>query len=90
MNNTNPLIIYSPFIPLDDPMKNYRIKKLTYANGEVNYVPQKKYFWFWKDLVDVSEYCSFRSYREQLVAEEAIKRDYKSNLKPKVEYLDVY
>ena len=49
-----PRIIREDFLP-NEPMKNYRIKKVT-ENGETFYYPQRKILWWWEDIFGLSRY----------------------------------
>lgn len=44
-------LIREDFLPEQDPLKNYRIEKVTEADGVVWYQPQKKFLWFWVNMV---------------------------------------
>lgn len=77
-----PRIIREDFLPEQDPMENYRIKKVTKPDGKVRYHPQKKIFGFlWWNLVD------FEGYSSENWAQERVFDDYNKTLKDKVEYL---
>jgi len=43
-----PRIIREDFLP-NEPMKNYRIKKVI-EQGTSEYYPQKKILWWWEDI----------------------------------------
>jgi hypothetical protein len=43
-------IIREDFLPKQDPMSNYRIKKVTKPDGKEWYYSQKKFLWFWMTL----------------------------------------
>ena len=76
-----PRLIREDFLPKQDPLMKYRIKKVTKPDGKVWYCPQKKFLWFWIDIsggLSVTEYW----------AQRAIFADYHSKpQKDKVEYL---
>lgn len=77
-----PRLIREDFLPEQDPLMNYRIKKVTKPDGKVRYYPQKKIFGFlWWNLVDVDGYGS-ESWAQVRVFE-----DYNNSQKDKVEYL---
>ena len=48
--------ICEDFLPKQDPMSNYRIKKVTKPDGKEWYYPQKKFLWFWMTLDDGGGY----------------------------------
>jgi hypothetical protein len=75
-----PRIIREDFLPEQDPLMNYRIKKVTKPDGEVWYYPQKKFLWFW---IDISGGLSVI----ECWAQRAIFADYHKTQKDKVEYL---
>lgn len=80
-----PRIIREDFLPEQDPMSNYRIKKVTKPNGISWYYPQKKFLWFWIKLdffVDGGY-----GYGSERWAQTRIFEDYNKTLKDKVEYL---
>ena len=76
-----PRLIREDFLPKQDPLMNYRIKKVTKPDGKVWYYPQKKFLWFWMSLVDSGGYGSERW------AQQVIFEYYNKTLKDKVEYL---
>lgn len=76
-----PRIIREDFLPEQDPLMNYRIKKVTKFNGKSWYYPQKKFLWFWMNLDDFGGYGS-ESWANQIVFEH-----YNDSQKDKVEYL---
>ena len=77
-----PRLIREDFLPEEDPLMNYRIKKITKGNGKVSYYPQKKIFGFlWWDICGVDGWSSERW------AHERVFEEYHKTLKDKVEYL---
>lgn len=72
-------LIREDFLPEQDPLKNYRIKKVTKINGEIWYYPQKKVLWFWMNMVNINEPYGCENW-----ANAVIRSDFK---KDKVEYL---
>jgi hypothetical protein len=76
-----PRLIREDFLPEQDPLMNYRIKKITKPDGKVRYCPQKKFLWFWMNFDDGGGYGS-ESWAQQVIFE-----DYNKTLKDKVEYL---
>jgi hypothetical protein len=77
-----PRLIREDFLPEQDPLMNYRIKKITKPDGEVRYCPQKKIFgllWW--------EICGFEGYSTESRAQRKIFDDYNKTLKDKVEFL---
>jgi hypothetical protein len=93
-----PQLIRDDFMPEQDPMKNYRIKKETfYYNGEefVRYFAQKKVFGIWVDirrnwsnLLDSYfhiEYCGSFAAANNTIWEH---HNSKIKVKNKVEYLE--
>ena len=76
-----PRLIREDFLPKQDPLMNYRIKKVTKPDGKVWYYPQKKFLWFWMSLDDDGGYGSERW------AQQVIFEYYNKTLKDKVEYL---
>ena len=76
-----PRIIREDFLPEQDPLMNYRIKKVTKPDGEVWYYPQKKFLWFWISI------NNFGGYGIESWAQAAIFADYQETPKDKVEYL---
>ena len=78
-----PRIIREDFLPEQDPLMNYRIKKVTKPDGEVWYYPQKKFLWFWIDICEsVGDW-----YYTEWAAQTLIFADYHKTQKGKVEYL---
>ena len=75
-----PRLIREDFLPEQDPLMNYRIKKITQSNGEVWYYPEKKFLWFWTDIFGGLS-------MNECVAQRAIFADYHKTQKDKVEYL---
>lgn len=61
-------------------MDDYRIKKITLANGCVYYLPQKKIFWFWQNIGP--EYTDYSWAYEEIV------QDYYRWGGKQVEYLE--
>jgi hypothetical protein len=76
-----PRLISEGFLPEQDPLMNYLIKKVTKPDGKVSYYPQKKFLWFWNDMGDVGGY-GIESWAQQVIFE-----DYQKSQKDKVEYL---
>lgn len=77
-----PRLIREDFLPEQDPMENYRIKKVTKPDGKSWYFPQKKIFGFlWWNLVDVDGY-GCENWEQARVFE-----DYNKTQKDKVDYL---
>lgn len=79
----NPRLIREDFLPEQDPLMNYRIKKVTKGDGKTWYYPQKKILWFWWDIGS-GYYGGYSCYE---LANGRIIEDYESHLKDKVEYL---
>lgn len=77
-------LIREDFLPEQDPLRNYRIKKVTKGNGKVWYYPQKKVLWFWWNIG--SDYYGGYSFYE--LANNRIIEDYESHLKYNVEFLE--
>ena len=77
-----PRLIREDFLPKQDPLMNYRIKKVTKPNGKVWYYPQKKFLWFWMNLDGYCGGCGSESWVQKIIFE-----DYNKTLKDKVEYL---
>jgi len=78
-----PRIIREDFLPEQDPLMNYRIKKVTKPDGKVWYYPQKKFLWFWWSIgVGVT-----LEYNNERRAQERVFDDYNKTLKDEVEYL---
>jgi len=77
-----PQLIREDFLPEQDPMRNYRIKKITKGDGNVRYYPQKKFLWFWVNLIGSVGYYDIEQW-----AQETIFTDYINSQKDKVEYL---
>ena len=76
-----PRLIREDFLPEQDPLMNYRIKKVTKPNGEIWYYPQTKFLWFWMNLDD------FGGYSCETWAHTKVFEDYNNSQKDKVEYL---
>lgn len=76
-------LIREDFLPEQDPLQNYRIKKVTKRNGEIWYYPQKKFLWFWVNMVN-----SIESYGTKGWANAVIRTDFQDKQKDKVEYLE--
>jgi hypothetical protein len=76
-----PRLIREDFLPEQDPLMNYRIKKITKPDGKEWFYPQKKFLWFWMNLYDNDGYGS-ESWAQTKVFEH-----YNKSLKDKVEYL---
>jgi hypothetical protein len=91
-----PRLIRDDFLPEQDPMKNYRIKKETsYYKGEefVRYFAQKKVFGIWVDIERkwsnlLDSYFRIEYYDSLTYANNAIWEHYNSKTKNKVEYLE--
>ena len=81
----NSRIISDSFLPEQEPMKNYRIKKVTKGN-DIEYYPQKKILWFWWNIGILSRkiWC----YTTYGLANDRILEDYQSHQKECVEYLE--
>jgi hypothetical protein len=77
-----PRLIREDFLPKQDPLMNYRIKKVTKPNGKVWYYPQKKFLWFWVDLDKDGG-----GYDSECWAQQRVFEHYDKTLKDKVEYL---
>jgi hypothetical protein len=77
-----PQLIREDFLPEQDPMNNYRIKKVTKGDGKVWYFPQKKVLWFF--WVEISNIGSFSN---KHWANDIIIEDFQKSQKDKVEYL---
>lgn len=77
-----PRLIREDVLPEQDPMENYRIKKITKGDGKIWYYPQKKIFGLlWWDI------CGFEGYGCESWAQAEIFKDYNKTIKDKVEYL---
>lgn len=76
-----PRIIREDFLPEQDPLMNYRIKKVTKPDGKEWYYPQKKFLWFWMTLDDGGGYGC------ENWAHARVFEDCNKTLKDKVEYL---
>jgi hypothetical protein len=76
-------LIREDFLPEQDPMNNYRIKKTTKGDGAVWYQPQKKVLWFF--WVEISKMGSFstKDWANAIIIE-----DFQKSQKDKVEYLE--
>jgi len=79
-----PRLIREDFLPEQDPLKNYRVKKVTQSNGKVRYYPQKKFLWFW---IGICESSFGGCYEIEWWAQEVIFADYHKTQKDKMEYL---
>ena len=78
-----PRIIREDFLPEQDPMENYRIKKVTKPDGKIQYYPQKKFLWFWRNIgIGITEW-----YDDEYWAHARVFQDYNNSQKDKVEYL---
>ena len=75
-----PQLIREDFLPEQDPMRNYRIKKITKGDGNVRYYPEKKILWFWWNIGGVNYGC-------ESWAQSRVLQDYYNSQKDKVEYL---
>jgi hypothetical protein len=78
-----PRLIREDFLPEQDPLINYRIKKVTKPDGKVRYYPQKKFLWFWIDICETFGDC----YYTEWAAQTLIFADYHKTQKDKIEYL---
>jgi hypothetical protein len=77
-----PQLIREDFLPEQDPMNNYRIKKVTKGDGKVWYHPQKKFLWFfWVDMTK-------EPYGNKCWANAVILNDFKDSQKDKIEYIE--
>lgn len=76
-----PRIIRENFLPEQDPLMNYRIKKVTKGDDKVSYYPQKKILWFWWNIGPAD------GYGNENWAHSRIFTDYQTMQKNKVEYL---
>ena len=77
-----PRLIRIDVLPEQDPMENYRIKKVTKGDGKVLYYPQKKIFGFlWWGI------CGFEGLSSESWAQAIVFEDCNKTLKDKVEYL---
>lgn len=87
-----PRTIREDFLP--DPMKNYRIKKVT-EHGTPKYYPQEKILWWWEDIFRFSRYNFGGSFPTLEEAKQALHKkvyeekrlEYIYNLGKKVEYI---
>jgi hypothetical protein len=77
-------LIREDFLPEQDPLENYRIKKVTKGDGTVWYCPQKKVLWFWWNMVDAYP----KPYGSECWANAVIREDFKDSQKDKVEYIE--
>lgn len=77
-----PRIIREDFLPEQDPLMNYRIKKVTKPDGKEWFYPQKKFLWFWVDLDKDGG-----GYDSECWAQQRVFEHYDKTLKDKVEYL---
>lgn len=79
-----PRLIRDDFLPEQDTMENYRIKKVTEPNKSVWYYPQKKILGFlWWNIGDTL-YGAYSCFE---LANNRIIEDYESHLEDFVEYL---
>jgi hypothetical protein len=77
-----PQLIREDFLPEQDPMNNYRIKKITKGDGKVWYYPQKKVLWFfWVEISNVGSFSN-KDWANHIIIE-----DFQKSQKDKVEYL---
>jgi hypothetical protein len=75
-------LIREDFLPKQDQMNNYRIKKITKGDGKVWYSPQKKVLWFfWVDISNIGS-LSIKHWANEIITE-----DFQKSQKDKVEYL---
>lgn len=83
-----PRLIREDFLPEPDPMKNYRIKKITSGWGSENYFPEYKLFGlFWVNLHRLG-YGQLYAYPTYYEAAFMLRCHFKDETKPKVEYLE--
>jgi hypothetical protein len=75
-------LIHEDFLPVSEPMKNYRIKKVIKGDDSIWYYPEKKFLWFW---IDISGSCG--GYMDERNANRRIVDDFQRHQKDKVEYL---
>jgi hypothetical protein len=79
-----PRIIREDFLPEDDVLKNYRVLKYQYENGEIIYYPQHKFLGlFW---VCIDAHREFKSLEWAIYF---IKQDIITKRKPTVEYIEL-
>lgn len=75
-----PRLIREDFLPEQNPMRNYRIKKITTPGGFQRYYPQVKILWiFWVNMFGDAGYASYQ---------EANRRLFREIAPDKVEYLE--
>lgn len=74
-------LIREDFLPEQDPLMNYRIKKVTKPDGKDWYYPEKKFLWFWWNIGHTE------GYGNECWAQGRIFADYNKTQKDKVEYL---
>jgi hypothetical protein len=73
-------VIREDFLPEQDQIERYRIKKVTKPGNPACYYPQKKILWFWWTLSE--------SYGTEYMANVVICDDFKDRQKDKVEYIE--
>lgn len=79
-----PRIICEDFLPEDDMLKNYRILKYQYENGEIIYYPQHKFLGLFWLYIDAN--IKLRSLNDAIYY---IKREIIAKRKPTVEYIEL-
>lgn len=72
------------YLQEQNPMERYRIKKVTTGDGTVWYCPQKKFLWFWWNMVAKP----YEPYGSESWANAVIREDFKDSQKDKVEYIE--
>ena len=65
-------------------MKRYRLKKVITGDGTVWYYPQKKFLWFWWNIV--AEPYVTEGWANAVIREDF--KDFKDSQKDKVEYIE--
>ena len=79
-----PRIIREDFLP-NEPMKNYRIKKVI-EQGTSKYYPQKRILWWWEDICGLGRYYWEKDFSTLEEAKQALhKKVYEE--KREVEYI---
>ena len=79
-----PRIIREDFLP-NEPMKNYRIKRVI-EQGTSKYYPQKKILWWWVDICGLGRYYWERDFSTLEEAKQALHKKVYGE-KRKVEYI---
>lgn len=74
---SKPRIIREDFLPEKDPMKKFRIKKVTDQHS-TRYYPQEKFFGLWRNILPGS--CDTLEYAQYVICEYL--------RKPVVEYIE--